>query len=287
MNGILLVNKPAGITSRDVVNKAGKILGTKKVGHTGTLDPLATGVLVLCVGSATKLVEILTATEKEYVAEMILGIKTDTYDITGNILEDNKIIKSEEEIRNVLMSMQGTYEQEVPIYSAVKIDGKKLYEYARENKSIELPKRMVTISKIELLNIEEEAEHTKFSFLCKVSKGTYIRSLVCDIANKLSTVGSMTKLNRVKQGDFSLEQCYTLEDIEQGNFQLLDIKDCLNKFPKVIADGKLLNAIKNGSIVTNRWAKDEILFTDKNDSIIALYKKYDKDESMLKPWKMF
>ena len=232
MNGILLVNKPAGVTSRDVVNKVGKILCTKKVGHTGTLDPLATGVLVLCIGSATKLVEILTATEKEYIAEMMLGIKTDTYDITGNILEDNKIIKSEEEIRNVLMSMQGTYKQEVPIYSTVKIDGKKLYEYARENKSIELPKRMVTISKIELLNMKEEQGYTKFSFSCKVSKGTYIRSLICDIANKLNTIGCMTKLNRVKQGDFSLEQCYTLEDIEQGNFKLLDIKDCLNNFVK-------------------------------------------------------
>ena len=156
MNGILLVNKPAGITSRDVVNKVGKILGTKKIGHTGTLDPMATGVLVLCIGSATKLVEILTSTNKEYEAEMILGISTDTYDITGNILEDSKVIKSKEDVNKAISSMKGTCLQEVPIYSAVKIDGKKLYEYARENKEIELPKREVTISSIDLLDIKEE-----------------------------------------------------------------------------------------------------------------------------------
>lgn len=287
MNGILLVNKPAGVTSRDVVNKVSNLLGTKKVGHTGTLDPLATGVLVLCIGSATKLVEILTSTTKEYIAEMILGIKTDTYDITGNILGDNKIIKSEEEIRNVLMSMQGTYEQEVPIYSAVKIDGKKLYEYARENKSIELPKRMVTISDIKLLNYGQDEEYTKFSFQCKVSKGTYIRSLICDIANNLNTVGCMTKLNRIKQGNFSIEQCYTLEDIEQGNFTMLNIKDCLEDFFKVVVDGKLLTAIKNGAVITNRWNEDKVLFVDKDDNLVALYQKYEKEDNMLKPWKMF
>lgn len=287
MNGILLVNKPSGITSRDVVNKVGRVLGTKKIGHTGTLDPLATGVLVLCIGSATKLVEILTATSKEYEAEMILGIKTDTYDITGNELENNKIIKSKADINQALLSMQGEYLQEVPIYSAVKIDGKKLYEYAREEKEVELPKRNVNISNMKLLNIIEEQGYTKFSFNCKVSKGTYIRSLICDIANKLNTVGCMTKLNRIKQGDFSLEQCYTLEDIESGNFKILDIKECLNAFDKVIVDGNLLNAIKNGALITNHWNKAEILFVDREDNLIALYKKYDKDESMLKPWKMF
>lgn len=287
MNGILLVNKPSGITSRDVVNKVGRMLGTKKIGHTGTLDPMATGVLLLCIGTATKLVEILTSTTKEYEAEMILGIKTDTYDITGNILEDNPVIKTEEEIRKSLNYMIGIYEQEVPIYSAVKIDGKKLYEYARENKKISLPKREVNIEDICLLNIAEEKNHTKFSFHCRVSKGTYIRSLICDIATKLDTVGCMTGLNRTKQGNFTLEQCYTLEDIEQGNFTLIDIKECLNEFDKVQVDGNLLNVIKNGSIVTNRWNKDNILFTDADDNLIALYKKYDKDETMLKPWKMF
>lgn len=287
MNGILLVNKPKGMTSRDVVNKVGKILGTKKVGHTGTLDPVATGVLVLCIGSATKLVEILTSTTKEYEAEMILGLKTDTYDITGTILEDNPVMKSKEEISSALQSMQGSYEQEVPIYSAVKIDGKKLYEYARENKSIELPKRIVDVFHIELKKIEEEIGHSKITFTCKVSKGTYIRSLICDIADKLNTVGCMIKLNRVKQGDFYLEQCYTLEQIEQGDYSLLDIKECLKGFPKVTIEGKLLSAVKNGAVITNRWSVDRVLFVDRNENLIALYQKYEKEEKMLKPWKMF
>lgn len=287
MNGILLINKPNGITSRDVVNKVSKMLGTKKIGHTGTLDPMATGVLVLCIGNATKMVEILTSTGKEYEAEMILGIKTDTYDITGNVLEENLVIKTEEEITAALSSMQGTYEQEVPIYSAVKIDGKKLYEYARENKEVELPKRMVNIYTTELISMEEENGNTKFSFKCKVSKGTYIRSLICDIASKLDTVGCMTKLKRIKQGDFSLEQCYTLEDIEQGKFSFIEIKDCLKEFPKAVIDGKLLTAVKNGAVITNRWNENKILFVDKEDNLIALYQKYDKDENMLKPWKMF
>lgn len=287
MNGILLINKPSSMTSRDVVNKVSKLLGTKQIGHTGTLDPMATGVLVLCIGSATKLVEILTFTTKSYEAEMILGIKTDTYDITGNVLEDNMVIKTKEEVNKALLSMQGTYEQEVPIYSAVKIDGKKLYEYARENKEVVLPKRIVNIYNTELMSMDEEKGHTKFSFKCKVSKGTYIRSLICDIATKLNTVGCMTKLNRIKQGDFSLEQCYTLDQIEQGDFILLDVKECLKEFSKVVIDGKLLTAVKNGTVITNRWNEDKILFVDNEDNLIALYQKYDKDENMLKPWKMF
>ena len=133
MNGILLVNKEPGITSRDVVNKVCKIFNTKKVGHTGTLDPLASGVLVLCIGSATKVVEILTSNDKEYEAEMLLGISTDTYDITGKVLKEEEVFVSEEQIKTALNSMIGTYDQEVPIYSAVKINGKKLYDYARNN----------------------------------------------------------------------------------------------------------------------------------------------------------
>lgn len=286
MNGILLVNKPSGITSRDVVNKVCKILGTKKVGHTGTLDPLATGVLVLCIGSATKLVEILTCNDKEYEAEVTLGIKTDTYDITGNILETVETTKEKEEISNVLDSMIGTYSQEVPIYSAVKIDGKKLYEYARNNEEINLPKREVTISNISLIDVDNE-NNTKFTFKASVSKGTYIRSLVCDIADKLNTIGVMSKLIRTRQGKFNLNDCYTLEQIEQGKYSLIDMKDCLDDFYKVEVNGNLLKAIKNGSLITNRWDKKEILFLNEENNLVALYKIYDKDDTMLKPWKMF
>ena len=150
MDGILVVNKQSGYTSRDVVNEVCKILNTKKIGHTGTLDPIAKGVLVLCIGKATKLVEILTADEKEYIAEATLGVKTDTLDNTGNIIEEKSVTVTKQQIIDVLNSMIGNYNQEVPIYSAVKIDGKKLYEYARNNISVELPKRNIEIKKIEL-----------------------------------------------------------------------------------------------------------------------------------------
>ena len=153
MDGILIVNKPENYTSRDVVNEVGKVLKTKQIGHTGTLDPIATGVLVLCIGKATKIAEILTATEKEYIAEVMLGVSTDTLDNTGKILFEENITVSKEEIKSCLNEMLGFYEQEVPIYSAVKIKGKKLSEYAREEKNVELPKRLVEIKKIELISV--------------------------------------------------------------------------------------------------------------------------------------
>lgn len=285
MNGILLVNKEPGITSRDVVNKVCKIFNTKKVGHTGTLDPLASGVLVLCIGSATKVVEILTSNDKEYEAEMLFGISTDTYDITGKVLKEEEVFVSEEQIKTALNSMVGTYEQEVPIYSAVKINGKKLYDYARNNEEINLPTRSVTIKNISLLNISDN--NRRITFKVHVSKGTYIRSLICDIAKKLDTVGTMTKLTRTRQGNFSLDECYKLTQIEQEDYKLLDINTCLNDFFKVVVTGNLERAVKNGAVITNRWQREKVLFIDEHSNLIALYKKYEKDDKMLKPWKMF
>ena len=152
MNGVFIIDKPKGITSRDVVNKISKVIGTKKVGHTGTLDPLATGVLVVCVGVATKLVDELTSMDKEYIATVTLGIKTDTLDIEGKVEEDISSIKTKDEIVKCLNSFKGIYSQEVPKYSAIKVNGRKLYEYAREGIDIELPKRDVNIKEIELMN---------------------------------------------------------------------------------------------------------------------------------------
>ena len=151
MNGILIVNKEKNYTSRDIVNIVGRKFNTRKVGHTGTLDPMATGVLVICINSATKMVELLQADDKEYIAEITLGIDTDTLDITGNIIEEKNTIISKEKVTEAIKSMKGFYEQVVPIYSAVKINGKKLYEYARNNENIELPKRKIEIKEIELI----------------------------------------------------------------------------------------------------------------------------------------
>lgn len=287
MDGIVLINKEKNCTSRDVVNQVSKILKTKKIGHTGTLDPIATGVLVLCIGKATKLVEVITSYDKEYEAEVILGIKTDTKDITGKILKEEKAIISKENIEKCLKQMIGTYNQTVPIYSAVKINGKKLYEYARSNEEIELPKRKVTIKELKLISdITYEKEKTKFKIKCHVSKGTYIRSLIEDIATNLNTIGTMENLKRTKQGNFQIANANTIQDIENNKFKIYPIEEILEKFYKIEMTDDLYFKIKNGSIIKNNYNHDIVAFT-KNNKVIAIYKEYSKDKTLLKPWKMF
>ena len=288
MNGIILVNKPYGYTSRDVVNILCKKFKTKKIGHTGTLDPIATGVLILCIGSATKLVEALTSDDKEYVATVELGTLTDTLDNTGNVIKEEKTNVNVNQIKKALEKMQGVYEQEVPIYSAVKINGKKLYEYAREGINVDLPKRMVNIKSLELINnIKYENNKTTFQIRCHVSKGTYIRSLVNDIAHELGTVGTMTSLNRVKQGIFNISDSYTLEDIENDNYKLLSIKEALSNVKQVIVSGEELFKIKNGTRLENIYHSDKVLFLDEFNNEIAFYKTLDNDDKILKVYKMF
>lgn len=284
MNGILIIDKPKGITSRDVVNKVVKAFNTKKVGHTGTLDPIATGVLAICVGKATKLVSYLTDHEKEYIATVELGTRTDTLDNTGTILEDVKCIKTKEEIINALNNFKGKYMQEVPIYSAVKINGKKLYEYARNNEEIELPKREVEILNIELLeDIKYENNKTLFKFKCKVSKGTYIRSLIRDISNFLNTVGIMTDLRRISLGDFKIEDSIDIESISSD--KLINIVDVI-KCKKIELFDDIKKKVMNGAIIDNIFNNSSVLFTKAGDAV-ALYKEYDKDNSKLKPSIMF
>ena len=205
MDGIIIIDKPKGWTSRDVVNKVSKILKTKKVGHTGTLDPLATGLLIICVGKATKIVELLSSEEKKYEAEILLGVQTDTLDLEGKIERDEKVFKTKEDIEKAILSFHKKYMQEVPIYSAVKIHGKKLYEYAREKEAVVLPKKEVTIYKLTYKDIEYEHNRTKFKIDCIVSKGTYIRSLVRDLAVSMNTIGVMSNLRRTRHGVFSLK----------------------------------------------------------------------------------
>ncbi len=282
MNGILVVNKSKGVTSRDVVNSVCKILNTKKIGHTGTLDPIATGVLVLCIGKATKLVEILTNDDKEYIATVKLGILTDTLDMDGKILKEEKVYVTKEKLINALNSFVGTYEQEVPIYSAVKIDGKKLYEYARSGKKVNLPKRNIKIKNIELLELNYE----EYKFKVSVSKGTYIRSLIKDINEKLGIIGSMSDLKRTRQGKFNINDSYDLEKIKNGDYKILSINDVLKDENCVIIDDKLFGFIKNGRILDNRYNKDIVTFVY-NDDVVAIYKVYEKDKTKMKPFKMF
>ncbi len=283
MNGILLIDKQAGMTSRDVVNCVVKKLDLKRIGHTGTLDPLATGVLVVCVGEATKVVELLTSLEKEYIAEVTLGIKTDTLDITGNVLDSVDVSINEEDIIKVLNSFKGKYMQEVPIYSAVKVNGKKLYEYARDGIDVNLPKREVEIKNIDYLGLSKRDNQWCFSFKCLVSKGTYIRSLIKDICDKLNTVGCMSSLRRTKQGKFRIEDCIKIDDV--SNNRLLDIKNVLD-IPKIEVDDYLKNKISNGQILENRYDSDLIMYIYQ-DQVLAIYRVKDDDKTKVKPYKMF
>ena len=282
MNGILLVNKPIDYTSRDVVNKLTRILKTKKIGHTGTLDPIATGVLVVCVGNTTKLCELLTSEYKEYIATIKLGIKTDTLDTTGTIIEEKDYNVTEEQIIEVLNSFLGDSIQTTPIYSAVKVNGKKLYEYAREGIEVELPKRNINISNIELISYKDD----EIKFKTTVSKGTYIRALIDDICTKLNTVGTMSSLIRTKQGQFTLEQTFTLEDIENGKYEFISIEKALSEIETITIDEELYNKVKNGSIIPKEFNNDyaNLLY---NNKIVAIYKTYDKDNTLAKPFKMF
>ena len=282
MDGILLIDKKKGITSREVVNQIVKLLDTKKVGHTGTLDPIATGVLVICVGRATKLVDLLTAQDKEYIASVTLGVLTDTLDSDGNIIKEEKVNLTDDEIINAVNSMKGSYMQEVPIYSAVKINGKKLYEYARENIDIELPKREVNIYDISIIsNLERNNNHINFIFKCRVSKGTYIRSLINDIALKLHTIGIMTDLRRIKQGKFSIDDCIAVEKI--NNNSLITVTNVLDDILQIHVDDTLKKDILNGKIIYDSYKVDKVLFIDNSGKALAVYKKYEKDNNYLKP----
>ena len=283
-SGIISVDKEKNMTSFDVVNQISNLYGIKRVGHTGTLDPIATGVLVICVGSATKLVDELTSNDKEYIASVELGTLTDTLDNTGKILNEEMANKTKEEIVNVLNSFKGKYMQEVPIYSAVKINGKKLYEYARENIEVELPKREVEITDIELVdNVKYKNNKTYFKFKCSVSKGTYIRSLIRDIAIKLNTIGIMTDLRRIRQGKFKIEDTISLSNISYNS--LINIIDILD-YKKIEMTKNIEKQVLNGAIIDNIYNIDEVLFI-KDNKAIALYKNYDKDNKKLKPYKMF
>lgn len=287
MNGVIVIDKEKNYTSRDVVNIASKSLKTNKLGHTGTLDPLATGVLVLCVNDATKIVELLTSDDKEYIAEATLGIETDTLDITGEVLGFSSCIIEKERIEEAISKFKGEYMQEVPLYSAVRIDGKRLYDYAFDNQKIKLPSRKVNIKEIELLSYSINNDKTIFRFRCLVSKGTYIRSLIRDIAKELNTIGVMSNLRRCKQGIFSLEDAITLEDLKNGNFKMKSIASVLPNMYKVVADEELIFKLRNGKILDNIYNHDVILFVDNCDNALCIYKPYEKDNTKIKPWKMF
>jgi len=280
MDGIVLINKEKGITSRDVVNIVSKNLKIKRVGHAGTLDPLATGLMVIGIGKATKVLELLTLDTKEYIATVKIGIQTDTLDITGNIVNQNTNYHLDiEDIKKVLNKYVGSYEQTVPKYSAVKINGKRLYEYARNNIEVELPKRIVNIYEIELLSCD--LKNKEFKFRTLVSKGCYIRSLIDDIGKSLNIPMTMKELIRTKSGKFNLCNANNIKD----KYNIIKIQDALDFKIVKVTDDILLKKIKNGNIITLNEEDEYISLIDTNNQILAIYKKFNNFE--FKAFKVF
>ncbi|MCM1146057.1 MAG: tRNA pseudouridine(55) synthase TruB [Clostridium sp.] len=210
-HGMININKEAGYTSHDVVAKLRGILGQKKIGHTGTLDPDAVGVLPVCLGVGTKLCDMLTASDKEYAAVICLGITTDTQDMSGTVLTRNEVCVTPKQVEEAVFSFQGSYEQIPPMYSALKVNGKKLYELAREGREVERKARCVTIKEIEIVRMQ--IPKVWIRVVC--TKGTYIRTLCDDIGKKLGCGAAMESLERTRVGDFMIKDALSLSEVER------------------------------------------------------------------------
>ena len=265
MNGIIIINKHKGCTSHDIVYQVKKMTN-QKVGHTGTLDPMATGVLPLLIGKGTLCSKYLINHDKIYEVKLQLGKRTDTLDAEGKVVEEKMVSKSileELNVKKVLLTFLGKQEQFPPIYSAIKVNGKKLYEYARMGKTVEIKPRQIEIYKIELNNIELEEKTICFTVSC--SKGTYIRSLCEQIAVKLGTIGYMCDLKRLQVGDFNISDSITLEELQNNQD---DIKEYIIPIERLFQN--------NGSIeLTDKklqlFLNGVQLTMDKQDGIYKIY----------------
>ncbi len=246
LNGIIIVNKEKGFTSHDVVNVMRKILKTKKVGHTGTLDPEATGVLPICFGNATKVADMITLSDKEYITELKLGIVTDTQDIWGEVISKNEVLVTKEEFERAIKSFIGNIKQIPPMYSAIKVNGKKLYEYAREGKEIDRQERDVTVFDIEILEIKNDTAKIKV----KCSKGLYVRTLCHDIGQKLGCGACMTSLERTKSSVFTLENAYTLDELKEIDIEkvIMPTEDVFMHLPLFVANEEIEKRLINGAV---------------------------------------
>lgn len=264
MDGILLIHKEQNMTSHDVVAQLRRILHIKKIGHSGTLDPNATGVLLVLIGKACKALPFLADTDKEYIAEMVLGKQTISDDIWGEVQCEKPIVPITD-FQGVLNSFLGEQLQIPPMVSSVRVQGRKLYEYAREGIEVERPKRKVTIYDIEAL----DAKKLKFRVAC--SSGTYVRSLCHDIAVKTGNVGCMSSLVRTKVGRFSLDECVSLQDVKEGNFTLHPIHEVLRHLPFVEAMN--IQDVLHGKRIMLDCAEDRVVLVDPQGQAMAIYER--------------
>ncbi|BCB38856.1 tRNA pseudouridine synthase B [Bacillus cereus] len=298
MEGVVLLHKPKGMTSHDCVFKLRKILREKRIGHTGTLDPDVTGVLPICVGRATKIAQFLTSETKTYEGEVTLGFSTTTEDASGEVVETKHVdrVITRKEVEGALAALTGTIEQMPPMFSSVKVNGKKLYEYARAGQEVERPVRTITIHEFVLLDDREvfEGETISFRFRVTCSKGTYVRTLAVMIGEKLGFPSHMSHLVRTASGEFLLEDCISFEEIEEnvqnGTVEsiFISIDEALSKFPKMVVDEKQAEKIKNGMFLKNELQITSPFITvfDKNDRCLAIYEHHPKHPGMLKPMKV-
>lgn len=301
-NGIINIHKEAGFTSHDVVAKMRGILKQKKIGHTGTLDPQATGVLPVCLGSGTKLCDMLTDRDKEYVAELFLGVSTDTQDTTGEVLRERSVEASEEQVREAVLGFIGDYEQVPPMYSALKVDGKKLYELARAGKEVERKARPVVIHEIEILDMALPL--VRLRVVC--SKGTYIRTLCADIGEKLGCGGAMQSLVRTRVGQFGLAEAITVTELErlrdEGRVRevLVPVDSLFMDCPAMRVKAEWARLLENGNRLEEdfveamdaetealcREAGQRIRVYRQDGSFAGIYS-YDMSERQYAPVKMF
>ncbi len=302
MDGILAILKEVGMTSHDVVFKLRKILKTKKVGHTGTLDPEVSGVLPICVGKATRVSDYVMESGKSYRAEVTIGMSTTTEDQTGEIVDQKRVgqnLWDKDEMIATLKQLEGDIEQIPPMYSAVKVNGKKLYEYARQNIEVERPARRVHINSIDLISdIIYENDACKFEIEVECGKGTYIRTLATQIGALLNYPAHMSHLIRLKSGGFTLNQAIKLDDlreiVEQDKLQdvILPLEYGLNGLTKItVHDKNIVTRIQNGQKIEksliDESKHDGEFVVWYEDKAIAIMDTYDKNETLYKPKKVF
>ncbi len=283
--GLLLVDKPAGLTSHDVVNQARKVLKTKTIGHTGTLDPFATGLLVLAIGRATKLMPYLNNHDKTYEAMMILGLETDTLDPSGKVVrEENCENIRKEAIFKALEHYTGTFYQEAPAYSAVKVAGRKLYEYQRKGLKIPaMPQREVSVYSYENIDVKDQkAGKIKVSFTVKVSKGTYIRQLAKDLGAYLNIPASLVALKRITSGPYSVTDAIPYEKLMEGNLSIIDPLAGMG-FSKIVMSDDITKKIDNGAFVEREYFPDEsdTIIYDKYGKPVAIYR-FDPERKVMR-----
>lgn len=288
MNGILLVNKEQGFTSQDVVSRIKKSLNLKKAGHAGTLDPMATGVVVVLLEEATKLSSYLLNEEKIYEAEITLGIATDTEDSTGNIIAKREVKELDVKIIDqVLADLVGKQEQIPPMFSAIKSSGKKLYELARQGITVAREARQIEIGELKRTSeIFTQEGILKFSFITRVTKGTYIRTLCTEIGSRLNYPAHMSALRRLASGKFTLDQSFLLSEIAEGKYEIIPPLKAMEDRKIVKLDQEEYQRVKNGMTLSKKekFADSDLVVLEYQNQLVAIYKKDEKEYKAERVW---